>query len=223
MTPSRAIQRNLVSRPWAQLILAVVTIGVFAVTWLNGQPLGIVGLSTIAAALLAWGILTLWNRFVGTPAFRVVAHLLLGLAVLAVALLYTLMGIAAGELTGSLQSVLILGGLWGLGGTLVLAGILIAVAAGPPLRWVARTGLAITVLWGAYVTIVLASIVVRLLTTGVGADLAQSIGDDLVPILVLSVSFVLLPLLVFRRDLREDRRSTTLHSADEAGERSRAR
>ena len=219
MTPSRPIQRGLVSRPWALLILAVVTIGVFAVTWLNGQPLGIVGLATIATALLGWGILTLSNRFVGTPTFRVVAHLLLGLAVLAVALLYTLMGVAAGELTGSLQSVLILGSLWGLGGALVVAGILVAVAAGPPLRWVAWAGLAITVLWGAYVTVVLASLVVGLLTTGVNADLAWSISDDLGPVLVLFVSFVLLPLLVFRRDLREERRSTTHHSAGEAGER----
>jgi len=207
MTPSRAIRRGMGSRPWALTTLAVVTLGVFAVTWLNGQPLGIVGLATIAAALLAWGILTLSNRFFGTPAFRVVAHLLLGLAVLAVALLYTLMGIAAGELTGSLQSVLILGSLWGLGGTLVLAGILIAVAAGPPLRWVAWTGLAITVLWGAYVTIVLASLALRVLATGVDADLAQSISDDLVPILGLFLAFVLLPLFVFRRDLRESGRS----------------
>jgi len=208
MTPSRASRRGLGSRPWALTTLAVVTLAVFAVTWLNGQPPGIVGLATIAAALLAWGALTVSIRVVGTAAFRVLAHLSLGLAVLAVALLYTLLGVAAGELTASLQSVLILGSLWGLGSMLVLAGIFVAVAAGPPLRWVAWAGLAITAVWGAYVTVVLASLALRVLATGVGADLAWAISDDLVPTLVLFLAFVLLPLFVFRRDLRESGRST---------------
>jgi len=203
MTPGRSVRRLRVTRPWATTILAVVTVGVFAVTWLGGNPPWVVAVATLAAAGLALLALRTRGAALGTLAFRVVAHLLLGLAALAVALLYAVLAVAEGELTGSLQSVVILASLWGIGGALVLAGILVAASAGRPLRWVARVGLSVTAVWGAYLTVVLAGLLVRVLTTGLDAGLARSLGDDLVPFVVLFVSFVVLPVLVFRRDVRE--------------------
>jgi uncharacterized membrane protein len=81
----------------------------------------------------------------------VLAHLLPGLLVTAVALLGTAPGVAAGALASSLLTLLVLASVWGLGLVLGLAGVLVGLGARRALRRVATVGLAIAAVWGIVV------------------------------------------------------------------------
>lgn len=196
-------QRLRVPLPWAATILAVVTLGVFAGTWLSGSPGWLVVGATLLAALLAGGVLTTTGPVLGTRTRWLVAHVVLGLFVAVVALLVTLLGGAAGALDVSLQTVVVLGSLWGLALALLTAGLADFLGARRLLRRVATLGLALTVVWGLVVAVALGGVVVQLLVEGVDLGLVQDLRDDLLPFLVVSVGLVVLPALVFRRDRRE--------------------
>lgn len=205
MTPDGLRRYVRLPLPWAVTVLAVVTVGVFAGTWLSGSPLWLVLLSTLGAALLAGIGLTASGELLGDRTVRLLAHAVLGLAVLIVALLVTAFSAAAGALAPSPTTVLVLGSLWGLGGSLVLAGLLVRLGADRQLRRVAAVGLALALLWGLIVAVALGGAVLGLLAAGFDPAVLQDLRDDLLPLLAVSVAVVLLPALVFRQDLREPR------------------
>lgn len=195
-------QRVQIPIPWAVTIFAVITVGVFAGTWLSGSPIWLVTLSTLVAAILTGIGLTVSGPLFSNRVFRVVSHLLLGLLGLFVALLGTLLGAAEGISALTLVDVVVLGSFWGLGGTLVLAGVLVFFEAHRYLGPVARVGLVLAVVWGLVVAVVLVDIAVHLLE-GFDAAFVWGFRDDLIPFLAVFVAFVVLPALVFRQDLRE--------------------
>jgi hypothetical protein len=188
--------------PWAVAIVAAVTVGVFALAWLSGSPIWVVALATLAAALVAGGSLTVTGPLLGNRTFRVIAHALLGAFVLVVASFATLLSAAAGALTPSLVNVVLFGSLWGLGAALLLAGAAVLFEADRVLRVVAGAGLALTALWGVVALAVLGDLVAGILLEGLDVSLLQDLRDDLPPFLVVLVALVVLPALVFRRDLR---------------------
>lgn len=195
-------QRVQVPLPWAVTVLAVITVGVFAGTWLSGSPIWLVALSTLVAAILTGFGLTVSGPLFSNRVFRIVSHLLLGLLGLFVALLGTLLGVAEGIPGLRPVDVVVLGSLWALGLTLVLAGVLVFLEAHRYLGPVARVGLALAVVWGLVVAVVLVDIAVHLLE-GFDAAFVWALRDDLVPFLAVFVAFVVLPALVFRQDLRD--------------------
>jgi len=197
--------RLSVPLPWAVTIVAAITVAAFSGTWLSGQSPVTVVFATLLAALLGVAGVTVLGPVFRTRVFRVVAHLLLGLFVLVVALLITLLSAAEGGLTLSVATVAILGSVWGVGIALVLAGIMVAVDARRPLRAVATAGLAVTAVWGVLVVLVLGSLVVDLLTVGIDQSLAQDVEDDLLPFLVAFVTILVVPALVFLQDWRGSR------------------
>lgn len=195
-------ERVQIPFPWAVTVFVVITVGVFAGVWLSGSPLWLVVLSTITAALLSGLGLTVTGPMLADRTVRTAAHLLLGLLGLAVALLGTLLGIAEGIRTLTLVDVAVLGSFWGLGVTLVLAGVFVFVEADRYLRPVATMGLALAIIWGLVVAAVLGDIAVHLLLEGFDVTIVRALGDDLVPFLAVFVALVVLPILVFRQDLR---------------------
>jgi hypothetical protein len=186
-------------------IVAAITVATFSGAWISGQsPVTVAG-ATVFAALLGVAGVTVLGPVFRNRVFRVVAHLLLGLFVLVVALLITLLSAAEGALTRSVATVAILGSVWGVGITLVLAGIMVAVDARRPLRVVATAGLAVTAIWGLVVLLIVGSLVVDLLTAGIDQSLAQDVEDDLLPFLVAFVTVLVVPALVFLQDWRASR------------------
>ncbi|HKL30584.1 MAG TPA: hypothetical protein VJ898_15120, partial [Natrialbaceae archaeon] len=107
--------RLSVPLPWAVTIVAAITVAAFSGTWLSGQSPVTVVFATLLAALLGVAGVTVLGPVFRTRVFRVVAHLLLGLFVLVVALLITLLSAAEGGLTLSVATVAILGSVWGVG------------------------------------------------------------------------------------------------------------
>lgn len=132
-----------------------------------------------------------------------VAHAVLGLFVSIVAVFVTAFGAAAGALTLSAVTVVVIGSLWGLGVALVLSGLAIVLGADQLLRRVARVGLALTAVWGVVVAVQLGRVVVHVLVEGFDPTIVQDLRDDLIPFLVVSIAFVVLPALIFRQDLHE--------------------
>lgn len=197
--------RLSVPLPWAVTIVAAITVAAFSGTWISGQSPVTVLLVTLLAALLGVAGVTVLGPVFRNRVFRVAAHLLLGLFVLVVALLITLLSAAEGALTLSVATVAILGSVWGVGITLVLAGIMVAVDARRPLRVVATAGLAVTAIWGLVVLLIVGSLVVDLLTAGIDQSLAQDVEDYLLPFLVAFVTVLVVPALVFLQDWRASR------------------
>jgi hypothetical protein len=191
------------SLPWVITIFVVLTVGVFAVTWLSGSPLWVVVFSTLVVAFLTAVGLTTTGPVLRTRVFRTVAHLVLGLFVSVVALFVTLFSAAAGVLTLSPTNVVVFGSLWGLGIALLVSGVSIPLGARRLLRGVATVGLGLAVFWGAVVAVMLGDLVVHGLLEGFDPAIGQDLRDDLIPLLVVSIAFVALPAMVFRQDLRE--------------------
>ncbi|SEP12869.1 hypothetical protein SAMN04487948_11573 [Halogranum amylolyticum] len=155
------------------------------------------------AGVLTGIALTTTGPVLRTRSFRLLAHAVLGAFVLFAALLVTAFSAAAGALTLSFVNVVVLGSIWGLGVTLVLAGVLVFLEANQMLRRVATIGLAITVVWGLVVVILVGGVVAHLIAEGFDLAIVQDLRDDLVPFLVVSIAFVVLPVLVFHQDLKE--------------------
>jgi hypothetical protein len=85
-----------------------------------------------------------------------------------------------------------------------VAGGLLLVLTGP---WI--VGLALVLggvlgsLWGLVVVPLFVAAVLRLVTEGTDAGLVQDLRDDLIPLLVVLVAFVVFLVVVFRRDARD--------------------
>lgn len=203
MTLDALRERVRIPLPWAVTVFAVITVGVFAGAWLSGSPLWLVALSTLIAATFTGLGLTVSGPMLADRTVRTVAHLLLGLLGLAVALLGTLLGVAEGITGVQPVDVVVLGSFWALGLTLVIAGVFVFFEAHRYLRPVARVGLALAVVWGVVVAAVLGDIAVGLLLEGFDSASVGALQDDLVPFLALFAAFVVFPALVFRQDLRE--------------------
>ncbi|WP_458188142.1 hypothetical protein [Haladaptatus sp. NG-WS-4] len=201
-------QRMEIPLLWALTIVAVLIVGVFAATWLAGSSLWMVGVSTLAAAFLAPIGLAILGTALRYRLFDIVAHVVLGLSALFVALLVTLLSAAEGALTLS-PGTLVVGTIWVIGIALVLAGVFVFVDAPRRLRLVATLGLGVTAVWGLIVAVIVGELVVDIVFVGVDESLVQDLRDDLVPILAVFVSLVVLPSLVFVRDLQESRKRSS--------------
>lgn len=203
MTFDALRERIRIPLPWAVTVFAVITVGVFGGVWLSGSALWLVVLSTLVAALLAGLGLTVSASVFSNRLFRTVAHLLLGSLGLFVALLGTLLGTAEDGSAFGFVDLIVLGSFFGLGFTLMLAGVLVFFETRRLLRQVARVGLVLAVVWGAVVAVVLGDIAVGLLFERFDSASVRALRDDLVPFLALFVAFVVLPALVFGQDIRE--------------------
>ncbi|WP_458207956.1 hypothetical protein [Haladaptatus sp. NG-SE-30] len=197
-------QRIEIPRSWALTISAVVIIGVFAATWLAGSSLWLVAIYTLVAALVTPVGLAILGTAFRFRTFDILAHVLLGLFVSAVALIITLLSVAEGALGASLYSV-VLGSFWAIGIALVVAGILVFAEAHRRLRLVAIFGLTVAVIWGLMLAVFLGGLVIDIALGGIGDALGHDLRDDLIPFLVIFGSLVILPSFVFFRDLRETR------------------
>ena len=183
---------------WAAVVFTAAAVAAFAVSIEGGRPVRwSVGVGLAAASLVVATVVVL-DRVVGPRGVGVAVHVLPGLFVLSVAALLTALEFADRFLPAPIY--VALAGLWIVGGSLVLGGVLVSRGSARRLRRVASVGLGASLLWGLLaVGYAVAVLVSR------GRNPVPGVTAEAVAAWSLLVVLVGLPSLIFLRDLRATR------------------